>query len=86
MNVDQIKTFQKVAATGSFTEAARREIDAGLLKRLDVKGFSVTVDYGLFYPKSRLFSGAAEAFLATLCGLGIFSHEENLHGHPWKTP
>jgi DNA-binding transcriptional LysR family regulator len=66
--------------------AARREIDAGLLKRLDVEGFALTVDYGLFYPKSRLFSGAAEAFLATLCGLGIFSHGENLRGHPWRTP
>ena len=65
--------------------AARREIDAGLLKRLDVEGFALTVDYGLFYPKGRLFSGAAEAFLATLCGLGIFSHGENLRGHPWKT-
>jgi DNA-binding transcriptional LysR family regulator len=66
--------------------AARREIDAGLLKRLDVEGFALTVDYGLFYPKGRLFSGAAEAFLATLCNLGIFSHGENLRGHPWRTP
>ncbi|MBU4582258.1 MAG: LysR family transcriptional regulator [Proteobacteria bacterium] len=64
--------------------AARREIEAGLLKRLDVDGFALTVDYGLFYPKSRFFSGAAEAFLATLCGLGIFSHGENLRGNPWK--
>jgi DNA-binding transcriptional LysR family regulator len=68
------------------TTAAQREIDAGLLKRIDVEGFALTVDYGLFYPKGRLFSGAAEAFLATLCGLGIFSHEENLRGHPWRTP
>lgn len=62
--------------------AARREIDAGLLKRLDVEGFALTVDYGLFYPKGRLFSGAAEAFLATLCGLGIFSHGKNLRNRP----
>ncbi len=66
--------------------AARREIDAGLLKRLDVEGFALTVDYGLFYPKGRLFSGAAEAFLTTLCSLGIFSHGENLRGHLRKTP
>ncbi len=66
--------------------AAHREIEAGLLKRLDVKGFDLTVDYGLFYPRGRLFSGAAEAFLATLGGLGIFSHGENLQGHPWKSP
>ena len=66
--------------------AANREIEAGLLKRLDVEGFDLTVDYGLFYPRGRLFSGAAEAFLATLGGLGIFSHGENLQGHPWKSP
>ncbi|MFH1017156.1 MAG: LysR family transcriptional regulator [Pseudomonadota bacterium] len=64
--------------------AARREIEAGLLKRLDVEGFALTVDYGLFYPKGRFFSGAAEAFLETLYGLGIFSHGENLRGNPWK--
>jgi DNA-binding transcriptional LysR family regulator len=63
--------------------AARREIAAGLLKRLNVKGFDLTVDYGLFYPKGRLFSGAAEAFLATLRAPGIFSHGENLSGRPW---
>jgi DNA-binding transcriptional LysR family regulator len=66
--------------------AACREIDAGLLKRLDVEGFALTVDYDLFYPKGRLLSGAAEAFLATLCGLEIFSHGENLRSHPWKLP
>jgi DNA-binding transcriptional LysR family regulator len=65
--------------------AARREIDAGLLKRLDVEGFALTVDYGLFYPKGRLFSSAAEAFLTTLCSLGIFSDGKNLRGHPWRT-
>lgn len=65
--------------------AARREIKAGLLKRLNVEGFSLTVDYGLFYPKGRLFSGAAEAFLTTLCSLGIFSHGGNLCGQPWRT-
>jgi DNA-binding transcriptional LysR family regulator len=64
--------------------AARREIDAGLLKRLNVVGFDLTVDYGLFYPKGRLFSGAAEAFLATLRAPGIFSHGDNLRGRPWK--
>ena len=39
--------------------AAQREIDAGLLKRLTVEGFDITVDYGLIYPKGRLFSRAA---------------------------
>jgi DNA-binding transcriptional LysR family regulator len=60
--------------------AARREIEAGLLKRLDVEKFALTVDYGLFYPKGRLFSRAAEAFLETIRNLGIFSHGENLRG------
>lgn len=66
--------------------AAKREIDAGLLKQLDVEGFALTVDYGLFYTKGKLFSGAAEAFLANLREIGIFSHGENLQGQPWKTP
>ena len=46
--------------------AARREIEAGLLNRLDVAGFDLSVDYGLFYPKGRLFSRAAEAFVDNL--------------------
>jgi DNA-binding transcriptional LysR family regulator len=58
--------------------AARREIEAGLLKRLKVTDFHLSVDYGLFYLKSRLFSRAVEAFLEVLCGLGIFSHGANL--------
>lgn len=61
------------------TSAASREIEAGLLKRLKVSDFELTVDYGLFYPKGRPFSRAAEAFLEVLCGLGIFSHGANLH-------
>jgi DNA-binding transcriptional LysR family regulator len=58
--------------------AARREIEAGLLKRLKVADFDLTVDYGLFYPEGRPFSRAAEAFLQVLCGLGIFSHGAKL--------
>jgi DNA-binding transcriptional LysR family regulator len=59
--------------------AARREIEAGLLKRLNVREFTVTVDYGLFYREGRIFSRVAESFLETLRGLTIFSHGENLH-------
>ena len=59
--------------------AARREIEAGLLKRLNVRDFTVTVDYGLFYREGRIFSRVAESFLETLRGLKIFSHGENLH-------
>ena len=58
--------------------AAQREIEAGLLRRLTVEGFDITVDYGLICPKGRLLSRAATAFLETLCGLTIFSHGENL--------
>ena len=71
--------------------AARREIEAGLLRRLDVKGFDLSVDYGLFYPKGRLFSRAAEAFLRTLRNLTLFSHGANLRltpdkpAHPGRT-
>jgi len=54
--------------------AAQREIAAGLLKRLNVTGFDLTVDYGLFFPKGRILSRTAAAFLETLCHLGIFSH------------
>lgn len=60
------------------TTAARREIDAGLLKRLPVRGFDLTVDYGLFFPRNKRFSRAAEAFLETIHQLGIFSHGERL--------
>jgi DNA-binding transcriptional LysR family regulator len=58
--------------------AAQREIEAGLLKRLAVKGFDITVDYGLIYLKGRLLSRAATAFLETLGSLKIFSHDKNL--------
>jgi DNA-binding transcriptional LysR family regulator len=58
--------------------AARREIEAGLLKRLNVRKFTVTVDYGLFYREGRIFSRVVESFLETLRGLTIFSHGENL--------
>jgi DNA-binding transcriptional LysR family regulator len=60
------------------TSAACREIEAGLLKRLRIVDFNLTVDYGLYYPKGRRFSRAAEAFLEVLGGLGIFSHCKNL--------
>ena len=62
------------------TTAARREIEAGLLKRIEVENFALTVDYGLFYARGRLFSRTTEAFLETICNLGIFSHGENLRG------
>jgi LysR family transcriptional regulator, transcriptional activator of the cysJI operon len=65
--------------------AARREIETGLLRSLDVKGFDLSVDYGLFYPKGRLFSRAAEAFLGTLHDMRIFSHSANLRHFPGKS-
>jgi DNA-binding transcriptional LysR family regulator len=65
--------------------AACREIEAGLLKRLKVMGFDLTVDYGLYYPKGRPFSRAAEAFLEVLRGLGIFSHSANLRNRLGKS-
>jgi len=58
--------------------AALREIASGLLTRLDVRGFDVTVDYGLFYRRERALSRVAESFLETLSPLGIFSHGANL--------
>ena len=64
------------------TSAARREIEAGLLRRLKVTDFDLTVDYGLYYPKGRPFSRTAEAFLEVLCSLGIFSHGANLRNCP----
>jgi DNA-binding transcriptional LysR family regulator len=60
------------------TTASQREIEAGLLKFLDVEEFDLTVDYGLFYPKGKIFRRAAEAFIETLCNIGIFSHSNNL--------
>ncbi|MHB9097309.1 MAG: LysR family transcriptional regulator [Syntrophales bacterium] len=64
--------------------AARREIEAGLLKRLNVRGFTVTVDYGLFYREGRIFSRVTESFLEILRGLRIFSHGDNLRTRPGK--
>jgi DNA-binding transcriptional LysR family regulator len=64
--------------------AARREIEAGLLSRLDVAGFDLSVDYGLFYPKGRLFSRAAEAFIDALRDLTVFSHGANLRNRTGK--
>jgi DNA-binding transcriptional LysR family regulator len=64
--------------------AASREIESGLLKRLTVTDFDLTVDYGLYYPKGRPFSRAAEAFLEVICALGIFSHGANLGNRPVK--
>jgi DNA-binding transcriptional LysR family regulator len=65
--------------------AASREIEAGQLKRLKVTDFHLSVDYGLFYSKSRRFSRAAEAFLEVLCNLGIFSHGANLRSRLGKS-
>ena len=56
--------------------AARREIETGLLRRLDVERFDLSVDYGLFYPKGRLFSRPAEAFLRALHNLTLFPRRE----------
>ncbi len=64
--------------------AARREIEAGLLQRINVREFNVTVDYGLFYRKGSPISRVAESFLETLRGLRIFSHGENLLTRPGK--
>jgi DNA-binding transcriptional LysR family regulator len=58
--------------------AARREIEAGRLKRLAVAKFDLSVSYGLFYLKGRRLSRAAEAFLETLAGVAIFSHGKDL--------
>lgn len=58
--------------------ASRREIEAGFLALLNVAEFDLTVDYGLFYRRGRVFSRVAESFLESLCGLGIFSHGKNL--------
>jgi DNA-binding transcriptional LysR family regulator len=66
--------------------AVRREIEAGLLKRLQVEEFDLSVDYHLFYFKGKVLSRAAEAFLETLCDLKVFSNGENLRGKPWKNP
>jgi DNA-binding transcriptional LysR family regulator len=65
--------------------AAQREIEAGLLKRLSVEGFEMTVDYGLIHPKGRPLSRAATAFLTTLTSLTIFSHGCNLDTGPTKS-
>jgi DNA-binding transcriptional LysR family regulator len=64
--------------------ASRREIEAGLLMRLEVEEFDLTVDYALFYRRGRIFNRVAESFLESLCGLGIFSHGENLRARLGK--
>jgi DNA-binding transcriptional LysR family regulator len=90
LSLANMEAAKRIVAEGYGTTiipetAARREIETGLLTRLDVEGFDLSVDYGLFYPKGRLFSRAAEAFLGTLHDQRLFSHGANLCRLPGKT-
>ena len=58
--------------------AVQRDIDSGLLKKLDFKALDLTVDFYLFHLKGKVFSKAAETFVKMLSGSRLLSHTENL--------
>lgn len=58
--------------------AVRREMDAGLLKRIYLDDFELSVDYHLTFQKKKQFSGATKAFLELLPELRLFNHVDNL--------
>jgi DNA-binding transcriptional LysR family regulator len=62
--------------------AVRREIDAGLLRRIYLDDFDISVDYHLTFKKNKIFSRAAEAFLELLLELRLLNHVNNLQD--WK--
>lgn len=61
--------------------AVRREIEAGLLKRMNLAGFDLFVDFFVFYLDRTFLSKAARAFLWMLSSTHLFSHAENLQQH-----
>jgi DNA-binding transcriptional LysR family regulator len=62
-----------------FPEAAvKREISAGLLKRLNLEGLNLSNFYYLLFLKGKKQSGATEAFRGMLAKTHILSHSENL--------
>ena len=52
-------------------------MDAGLLKRIYLDDFDLSVDYHLTFQKNKLFSGATRAFLELLPELRLFNHVDN---------
>jgi len=61
--------------------AVRKEIDTGLLKRIYLEGFDLSVDFDLFYLDRTFLSKAAKAFLWMLSSTRLFSHAVNLQQH-----
>lgn len=58
--------------------AVKKEINAGLLRNIELEGFNLTTDYYLFFLKGKVFSKAAETFLKILSNIRLLSHTENL--------
>jgi DNA-binding transcriptional LysR family regulator len=62
-----------------FPEAAvKREISAGLLKRLRLEGLDLATSYYLLFLKSKKPSRAVEAFQKMLLNSPLLSHSKNV--------
>jgi LysR family transcriptional regulator, transcriptional activator of the cysJI operon len=65
-----------------FPEAAvRREISAGLLKRLDLEGLNLVNSYYLLFLKGKKPTRAVEAFMKMLSGTRLLSQSGDLRTH-----
>lgn len=61
--------------------AAKKEIEAGLLKPLNLEGFDLSIDYYLLYLEGKTLSKAAKAFLEIISDIQLFSHAKNLNSY-----
>jgi DNA-binding transcriptional LysR family regulator len=61
--------------------AVRQEISMGKLKRVNLEGFNLSIDFYLFYLKGKTFGRADEAFQEMLLSSNLLSHPEELQSH-----
>jgi hypothetical protein len=53
----------------------------GKLKRVNLEGFNLSIDFYLFYLKGKTFGRADEAFQEMLLSSNLLSHPEELQSH-----
>ena len=58
----------------------KREIEAGILRQINMDGLDLHLNIYLFYLKGRVFSPAVSAFLKTMSGISLFNHSDRLDG------
>jgi len=83
IELENVEATKRIVEAGyGFTiipeAAVRRDIEAGLLKQIELEGFDISVDFYLFYFKAKVFSKAVKTFLKMLADSQLFSCSANL--------